>query len=99
MSSNLIRWGGLAAIASAICAVLSFILYTAIVGDDRLSDAATSAVFFLPSGAQLLAMVLLLVDLARGRRGGRLPHRPGSAHQRIPSRSGSRLSHQALFKR
>ncbi len=63
MSSNLIRWGALAAIASAICAVLSFILYTAIVGGDRLSDAATSAVFFLPSGAQLLAMVLLLVGL------------------------------------
>jgi hypothetical protein len=62
-SSNLIRWGGLAAMASAICAVLSFVLYTVIVGDDRLSEAATSGVFFLPSGAQLLAMVLLLVGL------------------------------------
>jgi hypothetical protein len=57
------RWGGLAAIASALLAVVSFVLYTAIVGDARLSDAATSGVFFLPSGAQLLAMMLLLVGL------------------------------------
>lgn len=62
-SVNSIRWGGLAAIASALFAVLSFVLYTAIVGDDRLSEAATSGVFFLPSGAQLLAMVLLLIGL------------------------------------
>ena len=62
-ASNLIRWGGLAAIASALLAVISFVLYTVVVGDDRLSEAATSAVFFLPSGAQLLAMVLLLVGV------------------------------------
>jgi hypothetical protein len=40
-SVNFIRWGGLAAIASALLAVASFVLYTAIVGDDRLSEAAT----------------------------------------------------------
>ncbi len=62
-SANFIRWGGLAAIGSALLAVLSFVLYTAVVGDNRLSEAATSGVFFLPSGAQLLAMVLLLVGL------------------------------------
>jgi hypothetical protein len=62
-SVNFIRWGGLAATASALLAVISFVLYTAVVGDDRLSEAATSGVFFLPSGAQLLAMVLLLVGL------------------------------------
>jgi len=49
--------------ASAICAVLSFVLYTTIVGNDRISEAAISPVFFLPSGAQLLAMVLLLIGL------------------------------------
>jgi membrane-bound ClpP family serine protease len=62
-ASNLIRWGGLAAMASAICAVISFVLYTTIVGDNLISEAAASPVFFLPSGAQLLAMVLLLVGL------------------------------------
>ena len=55
--------GGVAAIASALLAVLSLVLYQIVVGDDRLSEAATSAVFFLPSGAQLLAMALLLVGL------------------------------------
>jgi hypothetical protein len=45
-SSNLIRWGGLAAIPSALLAVLSFVLYAVVVGDDRLSEAAASAVFF-----------------------------------------------------
>lgn len=62
-SSYLTRWGGLATIASALLAILSFVLYLVVVGGDRISEAATSAAFFLPSGAQLLAMVLLLVGL------------------------------------
>ncbi len=61
--SGLIKVGGASAIASALLAVLSFILYLIVVGGGRLSEAATSAVFFLPSGAQLLAMALLLVGL------------------------------------
>jgi len=45
---------------------MSFVLYLAIVGGGRISEAATSAAsaaFFLPSGSQLLAMLLLLVGL------------------------------------
>jgi len=52
--------------ASALLAVMSFVLYLAIVGGGRISEAATSAAsaaFFLPSGSQLLAMLLLLVGL------------------------------------
>ncbi len=62
-NSALIRLGGLAAILSALFALLSFVLYLVIVGGGRLSEAATSAAFFLPSGAQLLAMALLLIGL------------------------------------
>jgi hypothetical protein len=62
-SSGFIRLGGVAAIASAALALLSFVLYLVVVGGDRISEAATSAAFFLPSGAQLLAMVLLLIGL------------------------------------
>jgi hypothetical protein len=51
-------------VSSALLALLSFVLYLVIVGGGRLSEAATSAAFFLPSGAQLLAMALLLVGLA-----------------------------------
>lgn len=58
-----LRLGGLAAIGSALLALLSFVLYLVIVGGDRLSEAATSAAFFLPSGAQLLATALLLIGL------------------------------------
>jgi hypothetical protein len=61
--SNLVRWGGLATLASALLAILSFVLYLVVVGGSRISEAATSTAFFLPSGAQLLAMVLLLVGL------------------------------------
>src|SRR5688572_27462838 len=61
--SNLVRWGGLAPLASAVLAILSFVLYLVVVGGSRISEAATSPTFFLPSGAQLLAMVLLLVGL------------------------------------
>ncbi len=62
-SSAFIRLGGVAAIASAALALLSFVLYLLIVGGDRISEAATSAAFFLPSGAQLLALALLLIGL------------------------------------
>ena len=62
-SSSLVRWGGLAAVASAVLAIASFVLYLVVVGGARISEAATSAAFFLPSGAQLLAMVLLAVAL------------------------------------
>lgn len=62
-NSALIRLGGVAAIASALLALLSFVLYLVVVGGDRLSEAATSAAFFLPSGAQLLALALLLIGL------------------------------------
>ncbi len=62
-NSALIRLGGLATILSALSALLSFVLYLVIVGGGRLSKAATSAAFFLPSGAQLLAMALLLIGL------------------------------------
>jgi hypothetical protein len=61
--SGLIRLGGVAAMSSALLALLSFVLYLIVVGGGRLSEAATSAAFFLPSGAQLLAMALLLVGL------------------------------------
>ena len=61
--SGLIKVGGVSAIASALLAVLSFILHLIVVGGGRISEAATSALFFLPSGAQLLAMALLLVGL------------------------------------
>jgi hypothetical protein len=47
---SLIRWGGLATIAAALLAILSFILYLIVVGGDRISESATSAAFFLPSG-------------------------------------------------
>jgi hypothetical protein len=53
----------MAAIASALLAVLSSVLYLVVVGGGKISEAATSAVFFLPSGAQLLAMALQLVGL------------------------------------
>jgi hypothetical protein len=53
----------MAAIASALLAVLSFVLYLVVVGGGKISEAATSAVFYFPSGAQLLAMALLLVGL------------------------------------
>ncbi len=49
--------------SSAVLALLSFVLYLVVVGGDRISEAATSAAFFLPSGAQLLAMALLLIGL------------------------------------
>ncbi len=62
-SSAFIRLGGVAAIASAALALLSFALYLVIVGGGRISEAATSAAFFLPSGAQLLAIALLLIGL------------------------------------
>lgn len=58
-----VRWGGVAAMSSAVLALLSFALYLVVVGGDRISEAATSAAFFLPSGAQLLAMALLLIGL------------------------------------
>ena len=61
--TTLMRLGGLAAIASALLALLSFVLYLVIVGGSRISEAATSAAFFLPSGAQLLAIALLLLGL------------------------------------
>ena len=61
--TTLMRLGGLAAIVSALLALLSFVLYLVIVGGSRISEAATSAAFFLPSGAQLLAMALLLIGL------------------------------------
>jgi hypothetical protein len=60
----LMRLGSLAAIVSALLALLSFVLYLVIVGGSRISEAATSAAFFLPSGAQLLAIALLLLGLA-----------------------------------
>jgi hypothetical protein len=60
---GLVRWGGVAAVSSAVLALLSFVLYLVVVGGDRISEAATSAAFFLPSGAQLLAMALLLIGL------------------------------------
>ena len=41
-----------------VLGVLSLVLYLIVVGGDSLSEAATSATFFLPSGAQLLAMLL-----------------------------------------
>src|SRR3712207_8871549 len=62
-SSGFIRLGGVAAITSAVLALLSFVLYLVVVGGGRLSEAATSAAYFLPSGAQLLAMALLLIGL------------------------------------
>ena len=49
--------------SSAVLALLSFVLYLVVVGGDRISEAATSAAFFLPSGVQLLAMALLLIGL------------------------------------
>ena len=61
--TGLTRLGGVAAITSALLAILSLVLYLIVVGGNRLSEAATSAAFFLPSGAQLLAMALLLVGL------------------------------------
>jgi hypothetical protein len=61
--SGFVRVGGVLAIASALLAVLSFVLYLVVVGGGRISEAATSAVFFLPSGAQLIAMALLLAGL------------------------------------
>ena len=62
-SPGLIRLGGVAAMSSALLALLSFVLYLLIVGGARISEAATSTAFFLPSGAQLLAMALLLIGL------------------------------------
>ena len=44
----LMRLGGLAAIVSALLALLSFVLYLVIVGGSRISEAATSAAFVLP---------------------------------------------------
>ena len=55
--------GGVSAVLSALFGVLSLFFYLIVVGGDRLSEAATSATFFLPSGAQLLAMLLLAVGL------------------------------------
>ena len=55
--------GGVSAVRSALLGVLSLVLYLIVVGGDRLSEAATSATFFLPSGAQLLAMLLLAFGL------------------------------------
>ena len=55
--------GGVATVLSALLGVLSLVLYLVVVGGDSLSVAATSATFFLPSGAQLLAMLLLAFGL------------------------------------
>ena len=62
-SPGFIRLGSVAAMSSALLALLSFVLYLLIVGGARISEAATSTAFFLPSGAQLLAMALLLIGL------------------------------------
>jgi hypothetical protein len=56
---GLVRLGGVSAVLSALLGVLSLVFYLIVVGGDSLSEAATSATFFLPSGAQLLAMLLL----------------------------------------
>ena len=56
---GLVRLGGVSAVLSALLGVLSLILYLIVGGGGSLSEAATSATFFLPSGAQLLAMLLL----------------------------------------
>lgn len=56
---RLVRLGGV----SAVLGVLSLVLYLIVVGGDSLSEAATSATFFLPSGAQLLAMLPLAFGL------------------------------------
>jgi hypothetical protein len=60
---GLVRLGGVSAVLSALLGALSLVLYLIVVGGDRLSEAATSATFFLPSGAQLLAMLLLAFGL------------------------------------
>lgn len=60
---GLLKLGGVSAVLSALFGVISLVLYLVVVGGDRLSEAATSATFFLPSGAQLLAMLLLAVGL------------------------------------
>lgn len=60
---GLSRLGGVSAVLSALLGAISLVLYLIVVGGDRLSEAATSATFFLPSGAQLLAMLLLAVGL------------------------------------
>lgn len=60
---DLLKLGGVSAVLSALFGVISLVLYLVVVGGDRLSEAATSATFFLPSGAQLLAMLLLAVGL------------------------------------
>ena len=57
---DLVRLGGVSAVLSPLLGVLSLALYWIVVGGDSLSEAATSATFFLPSGAQLFAMLLLL---------------------------------------
>ena len=56
---GLVRLGGVSAVLSALLGVLSLILYLIVGGGGSLSEAATSATFFIPSGAQLLAMLLL----------------------------------------
>ncbi len=61
---GLVRLGGVSAVLSALLGVLSLVLYLIVVGGDSLSEAATSATFFLlSSGTQLLAMLLLAVGL------------------------------------
>jgi hypothetical protein len=60
---GLVRLGGVSAVLSALLGMLSLVLYLIVVGGDRLSEVATSATFFLPSGAQLFAMLLLAFGL------------------------------------
>ena len=60
---DLVRLGGVSAVLSPLLGVLSLALYWIVVGGDSLSEAATSATFFLPSGAQLFAMLLLAFGL------------------------------------
>ena len=60
---GLVRLGGVSAALSALLEVLSLVFYLIVVGGVSLTQAATYATFFLPSGAQLLGMLLLAFDL------------------------------------
>ncbi len=63
-SSDLVRWGGLAAILAGVLLVVADLLNLAIgFGDEPFSEGATTGIYALQSVVNLLAAVLLLIGL------------------------------------
>jgi hypothetical protein len=62
-SSNLIRWGGLAAMLAGVLLVVAALLDLAVDPDEPVSVTVTTGVYAFQSAVNLLAVVLLLIGL------------------------------------